>query len=199
MQCKHQLTWQLTTDNWTPVLTFFFQRSSTAEPTSIGTSFTRSMRTVSSKTDTGSSRSSQSWHHSTAWTMKLTAVPQTSVTDSETLWTKNRAGMLPVVTFLAPPQRTAFWRWGHYSSMWWFYHKSVTSPHPVQWVDRFQEMLPTVQKLYKHKAEFKRQTVRQKLICQRILFQVLQKQTFFINTMFLLLFTVTKNKYCGVL
>lgn len=89
---------------------FCFQRNMTVGPVITGMTFTQSTRIVFSKTDTGCSRSSQSWPLGAAWAMNPT--PRCS----RIVWTRASTEtpvllLIPTVTFLAPLPHIGFWRW----------------------------------------------------------------------------------------
>lgn len=93
------------------------QRNTTAGQMSTGTIFTRSMRIVSSKTATGSSRSSQSWPRSVALTMWVILRSLPHVTASRIVRSKNKVGKLQLrLTLMMTSQALlpliAFLRWG---------------------------------------------------------------------------------------
>lgn len=93
------------------------QRNTTAGQMSTGTIFTRSTRIVSSKTATGSSRSSQSWPRSVALTMWVILRSLAQVTAARIVGIKNKVGKLQLcltlmMTSQAPLPLIAFLRWG---------------------------------------------------------------------------------------
>lgn len=93
----------------------FLQRNMTAGPMSTGTIFTQSMRIVSSKTVTGSSRSSQSWPRSVASTTSPIPRSLAQMKVSRIVRIKKNEGKLqlcltPMLTSLAPLPHIALWR-----------------------------------------------------------------------------------------
>ncbi|MEQ2157730.1 hypothetical protein GOODEAATRI_004782 [Goodea atripinnis] len=96
------------------LLSFYFQRNTTAGPVNTGTGFTRYTRIVSSKTVTGSSQSFQSWPHCVTRTMHFIQTPWAWTSASRMSLIKNNAGILQLclattLTFQAPLQHIASW------------------------------------------------------------------------------------------